>query len=193
VFKSNQMSITDSSTDRSAAGLTRREAFGYAWMASLAAVAAAAAWVSQAFARPEPQPGVSGGLFTLPLAALPPVDASPFNEPAGRFWLVNTPAGALGLRKACTHLECLCEWDGDAREFVCPCHGSRFGEDGRHVEGPAPRGLDRFPISLRAASGAMLAQTDALTGAPLPLGVAGEAENLVLVIDTGVRIQGPPA
>jgi cytochrome b6-f complex iron-sulfur subunit len=117
------------------------------------------------------------------------VGAAPLNEPAGRFWLVNTAAGALALRKACTHLECLCEWDGQAREFVCPCHGSRFGEDGQHVEGPATRGLDRYLITARDASGAALAHTDTTTGAALPLPAAA-AE---LVVDTAVRILGTSA
>ncbi len=186
------MSIAESPADRNAKRLTRREALGYAWLASLASVVGAGAWLSQLFARPQPASGEPGGSFTVPLAALPPVGGAPLNEPVGRFWLVNTPAGALSLRKACTHLECLCEWDGATRQFGCPCHGSRFAEDGRHLEGPATRGLDRFPITLQAATGAVLAQTDA-AGGPLHLGAAAQSPDVALVIDTAARISGPPA
>lgn len=171
------------------ARLTRREALGYAWLAALAVAAGAGAWLGQMFARPKTAAGRVGGMFTVQLADAPAVGAAPLNEPAGRFWLVNTAAGVLALRKACTHLECLCEWDGQAREFVCPCHGSRFTEDGRQLEGPATRGLDRHPVTARDATGAALAQTDAATGAALPLPAAA-AE---LVVDTGVRILGTSA
>ena len=131
-----------------------------------------------------------------PVEQLPVPGGAPRHEPAGRFWLVNTPDGLLGLHKACTHLACLCEWDEQNRQFVCPCHGSRFAEDGAHLGGPAPRSLDRFLLRLESPSGAIVAETDPRTGAPLQVPAiwdqAGVRE-LVLVVDTGRRIQGAPA
>jgi cytochrome b6-f complex iron-sulfur subunit len=32
--------------------------------------------------------------------------------------------------------------------FECPCHGSKYRLSGEYYGGPAPRGLDRFPITL---------------------------------------------
>lgn len=44
----------------------------------------------------------------------------------------------------CTHLGCAYHWDENRNYFVCPCHSSVFGIDGRVVSGPAPRPLDRY-------------------------------------------------
>jgi len=46
----------------------------------------------------------------------------------------------------CPHLGCRYQWDGAQKRFICPCHGSQFTEEGTHVAGPAPRGLDPLPF-----------------------------------------------
>lgn len=42
----------------------------------------------------------------------------------------------------CPHTGCLVK--SDATGFACPCHKSLFDADGRPLEGPAPRALDRL-------------------------------------------------
>jgi menaquinol-cytochrome c reductase iron-sulfur subunit len=44
----------------------------------------------------------------------------------------------------CTHLGCAYHWEEGKSEFLCPCHSSLFGIDGRVISGPAPRPLDRY-------------------------------------------------
>jgi menaquinol-cytochrome c reductase iron-sulfur subunit len=44
----------------------------------------------------------------------------------------------------CTHLGCAYHWDDQAKDFLCPCHTSVFGIDGKVIAGPAPRPLDRY-------------------------------------------------
>ena len=40
-------------------------------------------------------------------------------------------------KKRCPHLGCALKWNPAERSWDCPCHGSRFGSDGRLIDGPA--------------------------------------------------------
>ena len=48
-------------------------------------------------------------------------------------------------RPRCSHLGCVLALDHDERTWDCPCHGSRFTEDGTVVSGPATR-----PVRIRS-------------------------------------------
>jgi menaquinol-cytochrome c reductase iron-sulfur subunit len=49
----------------------------------------------------------------------------------------------------CTHLGCAYRWEEGKGEFLCPCHTSNFSLDGRVLNGPAPRPLDRYQVKLQ--------------------------------------------
>jgi cytochrome b6-f complex iron-sulfur subunit len=105
--------------------------------------------------------------------------------PDGRMWITEYPAAALDKARAvyspselagmeagvvalyqkCVHLGCRVPECETSQWFECPCHGSQYNQVGEKKGGPAPRGLDRFAMS-----------------------VAGG----VLTVDTGLIIQGPP-
>jgi glycine/D-amino acid oxidase-like deaminating enzyme/nitrite reductase/ring-hydroxylating ferredoxin subunit len=52
--------------------------------------------------------------------------------------------GALhALSAVCTHLGCIVHWNSLEGSWDCPCHGSRFGTDGRVLNGPAAAALER--------------------------------------------------
>jgi cytochrome b6-f complex iron-sulfur subunit len=54
----------------------------------------------------------------------------------------------VALSNICTHLGCVPNWLPTELKFKCPCHGSGFYMNGVNFEGPAPRPLERFRITL---------------------------------------------
>jgi cytochrome b6-f complex iron-sulfur subunit len=63
-------------------------------------------------------------------------------------WLVRDPEGIYALSTVCTHLGCTPNWLEAEQKFKCPCHGSGYYKTGINFEGPTPRPLERFAISL---------------------------------------------
>ncbi len=74
--------------------------------------------------------------------------------------------GVLALYQKCPHLGCRVPECVTSQWFECPCHGSQYNRVGEKRGGPAPRGMDRFAMSVSADG--------------------------VLTVDTGTIIQGPP-
>ena len=63
-------------------------------------------------------------------------------------WIVCTPEIIYALSTVCTHLGCTPNWLDNEQKFKCPCHGSGFFKTGVNFEGPAPRPLERYAVSL---------------------------------------------
>lgn len=63
-------------------------------------------------------------------------------------WIVRLEREIAALSIVCTHLGCIPSWMETERKFKCPCHGSGFTQEGINFEGPAPRPLERFRISV---------------------------------------------
>jgi cytochrome b6-f complex iron-sulfur subunit len=76
-----------------------------------------------------------------------PVNSVTFNQDQ-QVYIVRTPEGFYAVSAVCTHLGCITQWKPDANIIACPCHGSKFKSDGTKVEGPAPRSLPHFSITL---------------------------------------------
>lgn len=57
-------------------------------------------------------------------------------------------AGVVALYQKCVHLGCRVPWCDSAQWFECPCHGSKYDRVGEKRDGPAPRGLDRWPVTV---------------------------------------------
>ena len=79
--------------------------------------------------------------------------------------LTGMESGVVALYQKCVHLGCRVPWCGSSQWFECPCHGSKYNRVGEKKGGPAPRGLDRFAVSVSGGT---------------------------LTIDTGTLSQGPP-
>ena len=65
-------------------------------------------------------------------------------------YIARTKDGFYAVSAVCTHLGCITQWKPEASQIACPCHGSKFQADGTKFEGPAPRSLPHFSISLAA-------------------------------------------
>ena len=199
--------------DAKSGGITRREFLYYIWGASMAIYAAQFSGLLIWFLLPRFREGEFGGKFILPVGDIPGVNTAPSNFAEGRFWLVNLDTtqsntlmyaaedesepikGVAAIYKVCTHLGCIYAWTEANNRFECPCHGSKYRLDGRRIEAPAPRTLDRFEIE------ALDADRNPIPGAKAELVNIEGTEfyaplelppNAAFVsIDTGARKQGP--
>jgi cytochrome b6-f complex iron-sulfur subunit len=85
----------------------------------------------------------------------------PFYLGSGKFYLVPydvdplppeyegvANAGLMALYQRCVHLGCRVPFCEQSQWFECPCHGSKYNRAGEYQSGPAPKGLDRFPVVL---------------------------------------------
>ncbi len=65
---------------------------------------------------------------------------------ARRVCVVRDGNKLAAISTTCTHLGCIVGLSDTG--FACPCHGSRFDQDGNVTGGPAPRPLPWFKISM---------------------------------------------
>jgi cytochrome b6-f complex iron-sulfur subunit len=68
------------------------------------------------------------------------------------------PEGIVALWWKCPHLGCTVPWKPEdpsmdalaaKGRFNCPCHGSIYDRYGNIIQGPAPRPMDVFPVTIR--------------------------------------------
>ncbi len=84
--------------------------------------------------------------------------------PQGRLFVAHTGTVIYALSQKCPHLGCRVPYCDSSGRFECPCHGSTYDLGGEWVEGPAPRGMDRFDLKLVA--GTLVADTSKVISGP---------------------------
>lgn len=62
------------------------------------------------------------------------------------FLIFMTENGPLAVSRRCTHLGCRLTFVEEEKNFICPCHHSRFNWDGRYISGPARKNLTRYKV-----------------------------------------------
>jgi cytochrome b6-f complex iron-sulfur subunit len=113
--------------------------------------------------------------------------------PEGRMWVTHYPAAALGaarrtysapevksmeagytaLYQKCVHLGCRVPSCPTSQWFECQCHGSQYNRNGEKKGGPAPRGLDRFALTVDGGSASVDTST-VIQGPPIGTNTTGQ-------------------
>ncbi|WP_432058130.1 FAD-dependent oxidoreductase [Streptomyces sp. bgisy022] len=82
-----------------------------------------------------------------PVESLPPGEGAVVRVDGHRLAVYRDEEGSLHAVSArCTHLGCLVDFNPAERAWECPCHGSRFGTDGKVIQGPATKPLEQRDI-----------------------------------------------
>lgn len=165
--------------------VSRRQFLNRAWTASFSAFLGFFGMATLSFLWPKLTGGfgtaITAGNYEELLAQVGPDGGfKPLFVPEGRFWLtyyegtgespVYVATGAADIQmqalyRKCVHLGCSVPHCETSSLFECPCHGSKYTLAGEYFQGPAPRGLDRFPITV--AGGKVVVDTGQVqTGPP---------------------------
>ncbi|MGI9594799.1 MAG: ubiquinol-cytochrome c reductase iron-sulfur subunit [Acidimicrobiales bacterium] len=119
-----------------------------------------------------------------------------FYFPQGRMWLTEYPTNALAkaestysfypqvssglengvvaLFQTCPHLGCRVPDCQTSQWFECPCHGSQYNQVGEKKGGPAPRGMDRFPMEVTAGGDLLVDTGNVIQGPPIGVNTTGQ-------------------
>jgi cytochrome b6-f complex iron-sulfur subunit len=158
-----------------APAVSRRDFFRKSLLTSLLVFGAQFGGATVAFLWPNLKGGfgslIDAGSLTDIKAAVR--SGEPFYVGTGRFYVVPytgeargdidyakegvTAEGIMPLYQRCVHLGCRVPFCGQSKWFECPCHGSKYNQAGEYQLGPAPRGMDRFPITI--ADGRVMVDT----------------------------------
>lgn len=153
-------------------GITRRRVLNRGVVAGSIIGLAAFGGASVAFLIPAPTKGFGSKVTVATsledIKAKIVADKAPYYVPEGKFYLTSyrpqneaeaevaykdiwpgvKASGMFALFQKCPHLGCKVPWCQSSQWFECPCHGSQYNKAGEKKGGPAPRGMDRFPIEL---------------------------------------------
>ncbi len=129
-------------------GLSRRDFFNEVALGALGIAGLGAAVVTYRFLSPnvlfEPSAAFRAGN-----PEMYPVNSVTYFQDQ-QVYIVRTAEGFYAVSGICTHLGCITQWKPETGQIACPCHGSKFKRDGTKIEGPAPRSLPHFSITLTA-------------------------------------------
>jgi cytochrome b6-f complex iron-sulfur subunit len=148
-------------------GLDRRDFLNLGWKVLGAALVVEAGWTSYDLLKPPPASGGFGGSVDAGAVGEYPDGAVRYFLD-GRFYVTSYRGGLRALYQKCPHLGCRVPFCESSGRFECPCHGSVYNIVGEYITGPAPRGMDRFPIEIRG--GRVIVDTSSVAEGP-PRGV----------------------
>lgn len=90
------------------------------------------------------------------LSALREQGALGFESGSGKAIAIDLDNEVVAYSSICTHNGCTVDWDAEARQIACPCHGSRFdAADGSVLNGPAREPLAAVAVTVDEAAGVL--------------------------------------
>lgn len=69
----------------------------------------------------------------------------------GAAWLRRDKDQVTALSAICPHLGCAVSFEATTKQFLCPCHNSKWDDAGAQIKhtGPAQRDLDPLPVQIK--------------------------------------------
>ena len=141
---------------------TRREILRNGWKLGGTLLAAAAGWTTYESLRPLAS-AAAGATINLGDPATYKAETATYISD-GRLFVANTGTRIFAISQKCPHLGCRVPFCESSGRFECPCHGSKYDLGGEWIEGPAPRGMDRFVLKIDG--GKLVADTSKLIAGP---------------------------
>jgi cytochrome b6-f complex iron-sulfur subunit len=191
-------------------GVSRRQFFNRATVSLMGAgIGAFSAAAFVAFLWPTKTGGFGG---KVPIGRIADINAGIaagdgfFYAPVARAWITQYPADAIpkaegvydevllpGMRagltaqyQKCPHLGCRVPQCVSSQWFECGCHGSQYNQVGEKKGGPAPRGMDHFPLEISSGGDVTVDTGLIVLGAPIGTNTTGqEAEGPHCVGEAG--------
>jgi cytochrome b6-f complex iron-sulfur subunit len=164
--------------------VSRRDFFRRSLLSSLAMFGVAFGGGTLAFLWPNLKGGFGSVIDAGPLDDIRSQiqgEGQPVYNGTGRFYIVpwnGTPTpdadyatnqvsaeGIMPLYQRCVHLGCRVPFCASSKWFECPCHGSKYNQAGEYQLGPAPRGMDRFKITVEGGN-VMVDTSQVILGPP---------------------------
>jgi len=165
--------------------VTRRDFFRRSLVASFLLFGAEFGGATLAFLWPSLKGGFGSLISAGKLADITSeIDANNgyFYYGAGRFYIVPwaghksgsvdyqaegvTAQGIMPLYQRCVHLGCRVPFCTSSQWFECPCHGSKYNHAGEYQLGPAPRGMDRFKVTIDSSGNVTVDTSQIILGPP---------------------------
>ena len=96
-------------------------------------------------------PGAGGGTpVEITLSEISAGGAASFQYGGSPGILLREDDGTLkAFSLVCTHLACTVTWNGEKKEFHCPCHDGFFDGEGKVLSGPPPAPLERWKVEVK--------------------------------------------
>ena len=142
--------------------LNRRRFLQRGWKVLVGVLGLEAGWTTWEFLRPRIAAGFGAEIKAGAIESLREGEVTYRSD--GRFYLVKIDGQVKALYQRCPHLGCRVPYCKSSGRFECPCHASVFNRKGEYIRGPAPRGMDSFPVRV---------------------------DDGVVVVDTGTTLSGP--